>query len=40
VFAVPAEVPGWQAAFRRVGWTLITVVGAATVLGVAARVLT
>jgi len=39
VFALPAEVPGWQAAFRRIGWTLITLVGAATVLGVAARVL-
>jgi len=39
VFALPAEVPGWQAAFRRVGWTLIILVGAATVLGVAARVL-
>ncbi len=39
VFALPAETPGWQAAFRRAGWTLITLVGAAMVLGVAARTL-
>lgn len=37
VFALPAEVPAHQAAFRRVGWLLLTIVGAATVLGVAAR---
>lgn len=37
VFALPAEVPGHQAAFRRVGWVLLFVVGAASVLGVAAR---
>lgn len=39
VFALPAEVPGWQAAFRRVGWALIVLVGAASVLGVALRTL-
>jgi hypothetical protein len=39
VFSLPAEIPARQAAFRRVGWLLLTVVGAATVLGVAARTL-
>jgi hypothetical protein len=39
VFALPAEVPGHQASFRRVGWTLLFVVGAASMLGVAARTL-
>ena len=40
VFSLPAEIPARQAAFRRVGWVLLTLVGAASVLGVAARTLT
>jgi len=40
VFSLPAEIPGRQAAFRRVGWLLLGLVGAASVLGVAARTLT
>jgi hypothetical protein len=40
LFSLPAEVPGRQAAFRRVGWTLLSLVVAASVLGVAARTLT
>jgi hypothetical protein len=40
LFSLPAEVPGRQAAFRRIGWTLLSLVGAASVLGVAARTLT
>jgi hypothetical protein len=39
VFALPAEVVGWQATFRRVGWLLLVLVGAASVAGVAARTL-
>ena len=39
VFSLPEEVPGRQAAFRRVGWLLLGLVGAASVLGVAARTL-
>lgn len=39
VFSLPAEVPARQAAFRRVGWVLLVLVGAASVLGVAARTL-
>jgi hypothetical protein len=39
VFALPHEVPAHQAAFRRIGWILLAVVGAASLLGVAARTL-
>jgi hypothetical protein len=40
VFSLPTEAPARQAAFRRIGWLLLGLVGAATVLGVAARTLT
>jgi len=39
LFALPAEVAGHQARFRRVGALLLTLVGAAFVLGVAAHVI-
>jgi hypothetical protein len=39
-FALPSEVPVEQAAFRRVGWTLIVLVGSASVAGVALRFVT
>jgi hypothetical protein len=37
LFALPDEVAGWQRAFRVVGAVLLTLVGLATVLGVALR---
>jgi uncharacterized membrane protein len=37
VMASRAEIPAYQAAFRRVGWSLILLVGAESVLGVLAR---
>jgi hypothetical protein len=37
VFALPAEIAGWQHRFRLVGWTLILTVGAASVAGLALR---
>lgn len=40
VFALPSEVPRWQAAFRRVGWAMLGLAGAATVGGVALRFVT
>ncbi|WP_163506821.1 hypothetical protein [Fodinicola acaciae] len=34
IFALPAEIPGHQAAFRRIGWTMLSLVGAFVALGV------
>lgn len=38
IFALPEEIPGWQRRFERVGRTLLGLVGAEFVLGVAAHV--
>jgi putative copper export protein len=39
VLATREEIPGFQVAFRRVGWAMLTLIGSAAVLGVAMRAL-